>query len=257
LWLRAGLDCGAARHRGANTRFAPTHRRWRQGRTSCSPSSTQDALKWRRNRIAIARGHTQDDAGITPGYGAHPALACFSGALASRSAPAQARLLAWLEVTPCRPKWLRMRNLALWRSGPIRLSVAQNGSECLKTPPLALWRSGPIRLSVAQNGSKWLTSSLPPPRPSAGPYNNCARAPRSGIVRSPQSLPPQRGTGLQPKGQDSSRRSSVGMPCPGRSGVPPSGLSRPCGRGSAPPHSGRGATTAPNKLQSTGGQSPD
>jgi hypothetical protein len=53
-----------------------------------------------------------------------------------------------------------MPDLALWRSGTIRLNVAQNGPEWLKMPPLALWRSGTIRLNVAQNASKWLTFSL-------------------------------------------------------------------------------------------------
>jgi len=63
----------------------------------------------------------------------------------------------------------------------------------------------------------------------------------------------------------SSRRSSVGMPCaldfararPGRSRVPPSGLRRPRGPGSAPPHSGHWSAETPNKLQWACGRPPD
>jgi hypothetical protein len=92
------------------------------------------------------------------------------------------------------------------RSGSVLLRMPQSGSKSLRMPPLALWRSGWIRLNVAQNASKWLTFHTRGRHP-LRPDPDCA-------------IPP-------PATAPSSRRSPVGMPCPGRSRVPPPALSRP------------------------------
>ena len=74
-------------------------------------------------------------------------------------------LAPWRSGSDVGRAYLHAELLLPWRScpsGSMLLRMPQRGSKWLKMPPPALWRSGSIRLNLAQNAPKWLTFSLSP-----------------------------------------------------------------------------------------------
>jgi len=103
---------------------------------------------------ALARSAPQDTGDLRPKGRAPNAAAERQAEWPDRSLRKHSCLppsgLAWPSLAQSGSAWFTIADLALWRSGTFRLSVAQNASPRF----LALWRSGSIRLSLAQNASR-------------------------------------------------------------------------------------------------------